>query len=179
MILTLDQLIACMPYSGDRAPIYLECLNTAMHEFQITSPIRQAMWLAQVAHESGSLRYTLELADGKAYDLSVNPGKAQQLGNNMPGDGPKYRGRGLIQVTGKSNTLRCLAALGRKLDDLAYMETPMGASRSAGWFWYANGLNLPADKGLFWTVSKTVNGGTNGLDDRIIHYVRCRKALGI
>jgi putative chitinase len=173
MILTLEHLIGCMPYSGDRAPIYLECLNTATHEFQIEGPQRLAMFLAQVAHESGSLRYTRELADGSAYE------GRRDLGNDSPGDGKKYRGRGLLQVTGKYNTLKCLTALGRKLDDLDYLETPMGASRSAGWFWYSNGLNMPADKGLFWTVSKNINGGTNGLDDRIQHYIRCRKALGL
>lgn len=172
-MLTLDKLIACMPYSGDRAPIFLECLNTAMSEFSIDSLLRQAMFLAQVAHESGSLRYTREIASGADYEGRLD------LGNNAVGDGKKYVGRGLIQVTGKTNTLRCLTALGRKLDDLAYLETPMGGSRSAAWFWYANGLNGPADQGLFYTVSKKINGGTNGLDDRINHYVKCRKALGI
>jgi putative chitinase len=173
VILTLDKLIGCMPYSGDRAPIYVECLNTAMHEFSIDSPLRQAMFLAQVAHESGSLRYTRELADGSAYE------GRKDLGNTHEGDGKKYRGRGLLQVTGRANTLACLAALNRKLDDVEYLETPMGASRSAGWFWYVNGLSIPADQGLFWTVSKKINGGTNGLDDRIQHYTRCRKALGL
>lgn len=179
MMLTLEKLVTCMPYSGERAPIFLECLNTAMAEFRIDGPLRQAMFLAQVAHESGSLRYTRELADGRAYDITVNPAKAQELGNNAAGDGPKYRGRGLLQVTGKTNTTHCLAALGRRLDDLDYLETPMGASRSAGWFWFTHGLNEVADKELFWTVSKIINGGTNGLDDRIINYVRCRKALGL
>lgn len=173
MILTLEKLIACMPYSGDRAPIFLECLNTAMTEFSIDSLLRQAMFLAQIAHESGSLRYTRELADGSDYE------GRKDLGNTVVGDGKKFRGRGLLQVTGRTNTLACLAALNRKLEDLEYMETPMGASRSAAWFWYTRGLNMPADQGLFWTVSKKINGGTIGLDDRISHYVRIRRALGI
>ncbi len=163
-MLTLDKLIACMPYSGDRAPIYLECLNTAMAEFGMEGPLRQSMFLAQVAHESGSLRYTREI---------WGPTSAQEgyewrrdLGNTHVGDGKKYLGRGLLQVTGRANTLACLGALGRKLDDHEYLETPMGASRSAGWFWFAHGLNIPADAGLFWTVSKKINGGTNGLADR-------------
>lgn len=172
-MLTLEKLIACMPYSGERAPIFLECLNTAMAEFSIDSLLRQSMFLAQVAHESGSLRYVHELADGSAYE------GRKDLGNTYAGDGKRYPGRGLLQVTGRANTLACLAALNRKLDDLDYLETPMGASRSAAWFWYAKGLNAPADQGLFWTVSHKINGGTNGLDDRISHYVRIRKALGI
>jgi len=172
-MLTLPQLIACMPYSGERAPIYLECLNTAMSEFSIDSLLRKSMFLAQVAHESGSLRYTKELASGADYEGRLD------LGNTHVGDGKRFPGRGLLQVTGRTNTTKCLAALNRKLDDLDYLETPMGASRSAGWFWYSNGLNMPADQGLFWTVSKKINGGTNGLDDRIGHYIRCRKALGL
>lgn len=177
MILTIDQLRACMPFSGDRAPIYLECLNTAMSEFGIDSLLRQAMFLAQVAHESGSLRYTHEIWGPTPAQLGYEGRK--DLGNTHVGDGRKFAGRGLIQITGRTNTLACLAGLGRKLEDLDYLVTPMGASRSAGWFWYANALNQSADQGLFYTVSKKINGGTNGLDDRITHYVKCRKALGI
>lgn len=179
MILTLDQLNACMPYAGTRAPIFLECLNTAMYEFDIETPLRQSMFLAQCAHESGSLQYTLELADGSAYE------GRKDLGNIYEGDGKKFRGRGLIQITGRDNTLKCLAALGRKPDDLEYLETPMGASRSAAWFWFTQGLNAPADQELFGTVSSLINTGKsngrpiNGLDARIQHYVRARRALGI
>jgi putative chitinase len=172
-MLELAKLNACMPYAGDRAPIFLECLNTAMYEFGIDTLLRQACFLAQIAHESGSLRYTREIADGSAYE------GRQDLGNTHVGDGKRFRGRGLIQITGRSNTLRCLAALGRKDTDLEYLETPMGASRSAAWFWRDNDLNVIADAGNFGTLTKKINGGYNGLDDRIKHYVRCRKALGI
>lgn len=173
MTLTLAQLQGCMPYADDRASIYVECLNTAMLEFQIDTLLRQACFLAQVAHESGSLKYTLELADGRDYE-----GRAD-LGNTQPGDGPKYKGRGLLQVTGRTNTTACLAALGRRPEDRDYLLTPMGASRSAAWFWQSKGLNEIADQGRFWSISKIINGGTNGLDDRIQHYCRCRKALSI
>lgn len=178
-MLSLAQLQACIPYAGDRAPIFLECLNTAMTEFGIETLARQAAFLAQVAHESGSLRYTIELGDGRGYDITVNPQKAEELGNTQAGDGPKYKGRGLLQVTGRKNTEECLAALGRNVEDRAYLETPMGAARSAGWFWKSRGLNDLADQGAFWSISKKVNGGTNGLDDRIRHYVRIRKVFGI
>ncbi len=172
-MITLDQLNACIPYAGDRAPIFLECLNTTFSEFDISNLNRRAAFLAQIAHESGSLRYTRELADGSAYEYR------KDLGNIHEGDGKRFLGRGLIQVTGRTNTLACLAALGRKPDDLAYLETPMGASRSAGWFWKSRDINRLADQGLFWTISKVINGGTNGLDDRIKHYTRCRKVFGI
>ena len=173
MIITLDHLNACMPYAGARAPIFLECLNHAMTEFGIDTLARQACFLAQIAHESGSLKYTRELADGSAYE-----GRAD-LGNTQPGDGKRFLGRGLMQVTGRANTEACLQALGRRLDDVDYLETPMGASRSAGWFWKSKNLNAHADLGNFWSVSKAINGGTNGLDDRIKHYVKCRKVFGI
>jgi putative chitinase len=172
-MLSLSQLVACMPGSEARAPVFVECLNTAMTEFAIDSLARQACFLAQVAHESGSLRYTLELASGRDYE------GREDVGNTQPGDGPKYKGRGLLQVTGRANTEACLLKLRRNIEDRAYLETPMGASRSAAWFWDHKGLNAPADQGLFWTISKKINGGTNGLDDRIRHYVRIRKVLGI
>jgi putative chitinase len=174
MVLTLDLLHACMPYADSRAPIYLEALNHAMLEWHIDTPIRAAMFLAQIAHESGSLRYVQELSDGRAYE------NRHDLGNNQPGDGPRFKGRGLMQITGRTNYLACGRALGKDLlKDSQYLETPMGASRSAAWFWYHKGLNEVADKGLFWTCSKIINGGTNGLDDRIQHYIGCRKALGL
>lgn len=179
MTLTLAQLQACMPYAGDRVAIYLECLNTAMLEQKIDTLARQACFLAQVAHESGSLKYTLELADGRDYDPTVNPAKAEALGNTQAGDGPKYKGRGLLQVTGRANTTACLTALGRNPEDIHYLETPMGASRSAAWFWESKGLSELADQGAFGIITKRINGGYNGLDDRIRHYVRIRKVFGI
>ena len=96
MMLTLPQLIACMPYSGERAPISLECLNTAMSEFHIDSLLRQAMFLAQVAHESGSLRYTLELADGMDYDVTSAAGRNGQ----RAGGGGRGAGGEMAQVAG-------------------------------------------------------------------------------
>lgn len=172
MILTLDILNSCMPYAGNRAPIFLECLNTAMLERKIDTALRQSAFLAQVAHESGSLRYTLELADGSAYE------GRKDLGNIYQGDGPKYKGRGLLQVTGRANYERCGFALGKNLvQDPAYLETPMGASRSAAWFWEQAGLNELADQGKFGSITKKINGGFNGLDERIINYVRILKVL--
>lgn len=173
MILTLDQLKAAMPYADDRAAIYLECLNTAMHEQGIDTLLRQACFLAQIAHESGSLRYTLEIGDGRAYE------GRDDLGNTQPGDGPKYKGRGLIQITGRTNTEAVLTALGRNVEDRQYLETPMGASRSAAWWWRTHGCNEIADQGNFGSLTKRINGGYNGIDDRIKHYIKARKALGI
>lgn len=179
-MLTAEVLKACMPDCGDRAAIYVEALNHAMTEFECDTLGRQASFLAQVAHESGSLKYTLELADGRNYDPTVNPVLAANLGNTEPGDGPRFKGRGLLQITGRANYEACSLALKRNLvEDMAYLETPMGASRSAAWFFKARGCLAHADLGNFWSVSKIINGGTNGLDDRIRHYVRIRKVFGI
>lgn len=172
-MLDLGKLLAIMPLSGDRAPIFLECLNTAMLEFDIDTLARQACFIAQIAHESGSLKYTREIADGRAYE-----GRAD-LGNTHAGDGPKYKGRGLIQITGRTNTEAVLTALGRRLDDLVYLETPMGASRSAAWWWKNHGCNELADQGLFGSLTKRINGGYNGIDDRIKFYLKARKVFGI
>lgn len=179
MRLTLGQLQLCFPYAEERAPIYLDALNDAMEEFHIDTLLRQASFIAQVCHESGSLKYTLELADGRDYDITRNPELAARLGNTGPGDGPKYKGRGLIQITGKTNTEKCLTALGRNVEERLYLEIPIGASRSAGWFWFTHGLNEVADAGKFWTISKIINGGTGGLDERIQNYVRCRRIFKI
>lgn len=175
MSLSLDQLRAIMPSAGKRAEIFLASLNATMEEFGIDTPARQAAFLAQVAHESGSLHYTCELASGAAYE-----GRAD-LGNTEPGDGVKFRGRGLIQITGRTNMSRCSLALYNDaqhlLDHPEILELPDPACRSAGWFWLAHRLNEPADRGEFERITRIINGGTNGLADRLAFYERAQKVL--
>lgn len=172
--MTPDQLLSVMPYCGSRAFIYAEPLSGAMDEFGIDTPRRQAAFLAQIAHESGSLKYTREIADGSAYE-----GRAD-LGNTHPGDGPRYKGRGLLQITGRANYVACGTALG--LDLLStpeLLENPLGACRSAGWYWRSRGLNDCADNDDFGTLTKKINGGYNGLDERIKAWLMARKAVGL
>lgn len=172
--MTPADLTTMMPQAAARSSVFAPLLSRAMTEFGIDTPRRQAAFLAQVCHESGSLRYTKELADGAAYN-----GRAD-LGNTQPGDGPRYKGRGLIQITGRSNYRECGAALG--LDLLAQPETlelPEGACRSAAWFWKARGLNQFADTDAFGALTRRINGGFNGLDDRIQHWLRIRRVLGL
>jgi putative chitinase len=122
-----------------------------------------AHFLAQVGHESGQLRYVLELASGKAYE-----GRAD-LGNTSPGDGVRYKGRGLIQITGKHNYVLCGLALDLPLlDTPELLEEPAYAAASAGWFWHNKNLNALADLDDLVKVTKRINGGTNGMLDRDI-----------
>ena len=166
-MLLLPQLVAIYPFARARAPKYLDWLNAAMREFDITTVARQASFLAQVGHESGQLLYVEELASGAAYDTGS---LAARLGNTpeADGDGQRWKGHGLLQVTGLANHKACAAYFGIALDRIAaWLMTPEGACRSAGWFWKTHGLNQLADAGDQVAVSRRVNGGTNGLAERL------------
>jgi putative chitinase len=169
---TLVQLLAIMPLACSRAAAFLAPLNAAMLEFGITTPARQASFLSQVGHESGQLRYVRELASGQAYE-----GRGD-LGNTQRGDGVRFRGRGLLQVTGRTNYAACGKALG--LDLLAQpelLEQTVNACRSAGWFWQTKGLNALADAGDQERVTRRINGGTNGLAERLALCVVAQRVL--
>lgn len=171
-MIALDQLKQILPLSGRRALTFCQPLNDAMQEFDIDTPARQASFIAQVGHESGQFVYVRELASGAAYE------GRKDLGNTHPGDGPRYRGRGLIQVTGRSNYEACGDALG--LDLLAnpeLLELPVNAARSAAWFWKTHGLNELADAGDQRAVCRRVNGGYNGLAERLAFFEVAEKVI--
>lgn len=174
-MITYDELRGIMPFAGkNKLNEYLEPLNQAMKEFGISDNVqREAAFIAQIAHESGSLNYVKELASGEAYE-----GRAD-LGNTEAGDGVKYKGRGLIQITGKTNYSRVQDSLGIEcVENAALLEIPINGARSAGWFWQTHGLNELADKGDFLTITKRINGGTNGYQDRLAFWERAKKVLG-
>ena len=151
---------------------YVEPLNAAMDEWEINNPQRQAAFLAQVAHESGGFHYVTEIASGEAYE------GRKDLGNTEPGDGVRFKGRGLIQLTGRANYRACGAALGLDLvasPDL--LELPENAARSAAWFWWSRKLSGLADAGNFRGITLRVNGGLNGYQDRLAYYERAQEAL--
>ncbi len=172
-VITEATLLEIVPLAHDAAAI-VDPLNEAMNTYGITdTPIREAAFIAQVAHESGSFRYTQEIASGQAYE-----GRAD-LGNTNPGDGVRFKGRGYIQITGRANYAKCGEAL--SLDLLKHpelLEEVPNACKSAAWFWYVHGLNQLADSGDFVGVTRRINGGTNGYPDRLGFYERAQKVLG-
>lgn len=206
--LTAVQLKTIMPRAD--AATWIDALNAAMEERQINTPQRMAAFLAQIAHESGELTHleeklsysamrmcqvwpkrfpTLESAQPYARNPErlANRVYAGRLGNGdeASGDGWRYRGRGLIQLTGKSNYERCRQAL---VDDVAanpdLLLQPRGAARSAAWFWESRGLNEladhePGDDDVedFETITVKINGGTVGLPDRMDYWEHALQVL--
>lgn len=184
--LTDPQLSRIMPNLavGSRS-MYLEPLNLAMAEFDINTPARAAAFLAQLAHESGELRWVEELASGAAYDNRVD------LGNTRPeavriakehGSTPGvwWKGHGPIQVTGYANHLEMSIAL--KIDcvnDPRLLTLPEHGFRAAGVFWTSRGLNELADRGEFRRITRKINGGVNGLDKRVEYWFRALRVLGV
>ena len=181
--------------SEDIIEKFVEPLNDVMEFYEINNPKRISMFLAQVGHESGGLRTIKEnlnySADGlkrvfPKYFRDVNPAdyakKPEKIANRVyggrmgngpesTGDGYRYCGRGLIQLTGKSNYEAFAADMGWPLAEATeWLSTEEGATWSAGWFWDSRELNQWADKGDILTVTKKINGGTIGLEDRKSHY---------
>jgi putative chitinase len=179
MSISVEQLLSIMPAAHDRAMLFLSPLNAAMQEFGIITPRRQSAFLAQVAHESVELRFTKELATGAAYDTGD---LAKRLGNtpDADGDGQRFKGRGLLQITGRDNYARCGDALGLNLLSFPeLLEQSIGASRSAAWFWQSNKLNEEADSDRFGTITHRINGGYTGLDARLLYWLKARKVLEV
>jgi len=181
--------------SEDIIERFVEPLNEVLAFYEINTPERISMFLAQVGHESGGLRTIKENINYSAeglkrvfpkYFRTVNPADyakkpekianrvyASRMGNGdeASGDGFRFRGRGAIQLTGRSNYTTCGADLEVDLiNNPDWLEEPEGAIRSAAWFWDSRDLNQWADAGDIVTVTKKINGGTIGLEDRQSHY---------
>lgn len=182
MPITEKQLLQILPNAGRQAGVFVPGLNATMGKFAVITRLRMAAFIAQIGHESGQLRYVRELGNDK-YLAKYDTGRlAQRLGNTpeADGDGQKYRGRGCIQVTGRANYEACSEALfgdSRLLNTPELLEQPVYAAMSAGWFWQKEGLNTLADRGDFLAITKRINGGTNGLEDREALYKRALEVL--
>jgi putative chitinase len=170
---------------------YVDALNETLERFEINTPQRIAMFMAQIGHESGGLNIVEENLNYRPERLKVifpkyfqnvdvseyahNPEKIANRvysnrmgnGNEASGDGYKFRGRGFIQLTGHDNYAHFAEAIGMTVDEVVeYMKTPEGACMSAGWFWASHGLNHFADNGDCLGATKRINGGTIGLAER-------------
>ncbi len=182
MPITEKQLQQILPNAGRKAGVFVPGLNATMGKYGVITRLRMAAFLAQVGHESGQLQYVRELGNDKYLSKYDTGSLAKRLGNTpeADGDGQIYRGRGLIQVTGRYNYEACSEALfgdSRLLNNPELLEQPVYAAMSAGWFWQKEGLNSLADKADMLAITKRINGGTNGLDDRMAIYKRAIEVL--
>jgi putative chitinase len=169
------QLQAICSHAGSRIADFIRPLNDAMSRFSIVTPRRQAAFLAQCAHESVEFRFMRELASGDAYEPPSE--KATDLGNTQPGDGRRFKGGGLIQITGRDNYQRCAAALGVDLvNHPEAIEEPDNACAASAWWWQTHGLNELADQNAFGTITHRINGGYNGLDQRLAYWLLALQA---
>lgn len=197
----LAEMIKGNPYVDQ----WYEAICEILPEYEINTPQRVAAFIAQCAHESGGFKFLKENLNYKAESLvkvfpkyfkTLDEARAYEkqpakianriYGNRMgngdeaSGDGFRYCGRGLIQLTGKENYTWFAASLEIPVQEAAeYLETFEGAVQSACWFWETNNLNQWADKGDILTLTKRINGGTIGLEDRIKHYNHALHVLGI
>lgn len=177
MELTLEQLKKILPRmekNPKTAATYLPLLNKAMAEAEINTPLRVASFIAQLAHESGQFKYMEEIADGSAYE------GRKDLGNTKEGDGKRYKGRGPIQLTGRTNYQLAGKALGLDLEaNPEQAAKPEVGFRVACWFWGTRRLNYWSDVPDFKAVTKRINGGYNGLEDREKYYKKAKEVLGV
>ena len=180
MSITQQQLQQILPNAGQTAGVFVPVLNTAMVRFQIIGTKRVAAFIAQIGHESGQFRYVRELGSDQYLSKYDTGSLAKRLGNTpeADGDGQKYRGRGLIQITGRANYIACGEALALDLiNHPELLEKPQHACMSAAWFWASRGLNTLADAGQFDKITLRINGGQNGAADRQALYARALKVL--
>lgn len=215
-LISLAQLQSvCLLVSGRRACAqYLAPLNAAMQRYQINTPARISMFLAQIAHESGDFTRVTEnlnysdakrvvelfrsgfdtnrngIADATEIEVAkryvrnpialANRAYANRFGNGneASGDGWRYRGAGLKQLTFKDNHAAFAKAHGLALATVPdYLRTPEGAALSAAWFWQSHGLNELADAGSFKKITQVINGGQTGAASREQYLTRATKAL--
>ena len=178
--MTPETLAAAVGCTKALADLYAAPLAETCDRYGINTPERLAAFLAQIGHESGSFRYSTELW-GPTPAQSRYEGR-KDLGNTQPGDGSKFRGHGLIQTTGRYNhakTRDALAEFGCP-DFEAEPERlaePRWAALSAGWYWQSHGCNELADAGNFEAITRKINGGLNGQDDRVRRWEKAKAVL--
>lgn len=194
MKITASNLKQIVPtINPDLLTVYPALLSEIPLKYNIDTPARMSCFLAQIAHESGSFKYTREIASGRAYE------GRKDLGNIYPGDGVKFKGRGLIQVTGRTNYRACSLALfgdERLTKNPDILSTPTYAVESACWYWKSRGLNEICDEPDDWTITThhpdgtvkavynkfqwltiKINGGLNGYNERLHFYDKAKQVI--
>ena len=182
MELTLSKFIEATGLPSETAKRWLDWFQYAIDKAQLNTPRRLAGFIAQALHETGNLRYLRELWGPTPTQLRYE-GRSD-LGNTFPGDGFKFRGRGIFQTTGRSNYAQAAQRL--NIDALAHpelLEQPEWAMKSAILYWNTKRrkgltLNQIIDTGDITELTRAINGGTTGLDDRKLKYTRALRALG-
>lgn len=204
---TQDQLQQLIP-SNQHLEHWFEALDKILPDYDIDTPQRVAAFLAQCAHESGEFTAIQENLNYRAVTLrkvfpkyfptddianqyASQPNKGELIANRVyanrmgngdeaSGDGFRYCGRGLIQLTGKDNYSRFANSIDTPVEEVtAFLQTFEGCVQSAAWFWEANNLNQYADSGDILTMTKRINGGTIGLEDRQKHYAHALHVFGV
>ncbi|MDR6393068.1 glycoside hydrolase family 19 protein [Paraburkholderia phenoliruptrix] len=171
-----EMLAAALGVPVSRTQPWADPLSAAMALWDIDSDARQAAFIAQIGHESGRLVFVRELW-GPTPSQAGYEGR-KDLGNTEPGDGKRFMGRGLIQITGRSNYQQVSDALGIDfVSSPELLEQPSNAALSAAWFWNTHGLNDLADAGDFATITRRINGGMNGYADRLALLTLAKDAL--
>lgn len=171
-----EKLSLVMPRAlSDRITLYYDPLVASMKKHSITTSRRMAHFIAQIGHETASLRYAEEIADGSAYEGRLD------LGNTQPGDGRRFKGRGLIQLTGRANYTEYSRDTGIDYVSKPHLvaSDPSVAVDVACWYWHKRKINALADRDDVKAVTKAINGGYNGLDDRVEYLGRAKAVLGL
>ena len=151
--------------------LYLPMLNDTMGKYNIDTSLRQSHFLAQIIHESGSFQYKVELDSGLAYEYRAD------LGNTQKGDGPLYKGRGFIQLTGRANYTHYGLYLNEDLVNHPELVATKYPADVSGWFWANHSLNALADADNVNAITRMINGGYNGLQDRIFYLQKAKSVL--
>lgn len=177
MVITESQVRRIMPKAkNERVSEFVKSFNQWSETFEINTKLRIAHYLGQIAHETGELRWLEEIASGQQYE------GRKDLGNIMPGDGKRFKGRGYLQTTGRANYKRYADSgfcNGDLMSHPEWLAQQPGCQKASMFFWMSNGLNKLADRDDSIAVTKRINGGTNGLAQRQYYTRVAKRVFGI